>query len=384
MKDFFRRIFSKIRLSSKKTKMIFVGALALVALFFVGRYFYLQNFISDYSRITILVNNREYVRAEEELQPLLIDDAEDPYFLVLVARTYIGRSGEISDLVQKKDYLTKAIKVLNTAESIDSSIAEIYRIKALAYLNLGEFAYAGAFYKKALKLEPKSVVILNDIGNLMLITHNINKAYQNFKDVLDIDAQNEQAQVGLIRIMVMQNKFDQAIGQARVLYSKSVNRDIKIQLAEIIATLHMKLVQYSEAENAFRNLVSLESKSIVGHYGLAEVAFAKNLDLRNPIDSTKEAKSLAERALGINDGYPYTYILLTRIAILTKNKLDFDKYLPLAKDKTNSYVYLNAKEKADLIESISVFELVKADNVKIKLYSAKATTTRPQGSIIKK
>ncbi len=383
MKDFFKKIVSKINLNSKRTKIIFVVAIVLVALFFIGRYFYNQNSISDYSEITILVNNREYVLAEQKLQGLLSNDAKDPYFLILVARTYIGRSGQVGDAAQKKDYLNKAIEVLNNAETINNGIAQMYSIKGLAYLYLGEYDFALTYYKKALSLEPDSQNFLVDLGNLYLTTSNISGGYDTFTKILKINSNNEDAQIGLIRLNMLQQRYDQAINRSYVLFATTQDANIKLQLAEIMGSAYLKVNKYKEAKQFFSYLLSANPNSAFANYGLAEVSFDSTFDLKHMASSTEESRQLALKSVSLDASYPYNYVLLARIALITKNKADYDKYLELTKTSLATYTFLQKNQKDNLLKTIPVFG-VKNQNVTIKQISVTSTTTRPQGPIILK
>jgi tetratricopeptide (TPR) repeat protein len=381
MKDFFKKIVSKINLNSKRTKIIFVVALALVVLFFVGQYFYNKYHVSDYSEITTLVNNREYVLAEQKLQNLLKEDARDPYFLVLVARTYIGRSGQVRDPLAKKDYLNKSLQVLNTAEAIDPNIVGIYSMKGLAYLYLGERDFALTYYKKALSLEPDSQNLLVDLGNLYLTSNNIAGGFDVFSKILKNDPHNENAQIGLIRLFMLQQKYDQVIGNSFALFSTTQNENTKLQLAEIMGSAYLKLNKYTEAKKFFDYMLKDNPDSAFATYGLAEVSFSSSFDLKHIASSTEEAKTLALKSVSLDASYPYNYVLLARIALITKNKADYDKYLELAKTSLATYTFLQQYQKTDLLNTIPKFGVANT-SVKIKQTSVTSTTTVPKGTII--
>ncbi|MES2409685.1 MAG: tetratricopeptide repeat protein [Patescibacteria group bacterium] len=381
MKDFLKKIVLKINLRSKRTKIIFIIAIILIALFFVGKYFYSKYHVSDYSEITTLVNNREYKLAEQKLEGFLKEDASDPYFLILVARTYIGRSGEVGDLALKKDYLNRSIQVLNTAEAINANIAQLYSVKGLAYLYLGEYDFALTYYKKALSLEPNSENFLVDLGNLYLTTSNIVGASDTFGKILKIDPNNENAKIGMIRIFMLQQKYDQAISSSYGLFSATNNTNIKLELAEIMGSAYLKVNKYPEAKKFFNYILSNNPNSGFATYGLAEVSFDSTFDLKHVASSTEESKQLALKSVSLDASYPYNYVLLARIALITKNKADYDKYTELTKTSLDSYTFLPQNQKDNLLKTIPAFGALNK-NVIIKVGSVSATTTRPQGTII--
>ncbi len=383
MKDFFKKIVSSINLNSKRTKIILVLALVLVLLFFVGRFFYNKYNISDYSEITTLVNNREYILAEQKLEAFLKDDAQDPYFLVLVARTYIGRSGQVSDSVVKKDYLNKSLYVLNLAESINPNIAEIYSMKGLTYLYLGEYGFSLTYYKKALSLNPDSQNALVDIGNLYLTSGNIAGGFEIFGQILKNDPKNENAQIGLIRLFMLQYKYDQVISNAFELFGTTQNENTKLQLAEIMGSAYLKVNKYTEAKRFFDYILSKNPESGFATYGLAEVSFASSFDLKNIEGTTLEAKTLALKSVSLDSSYPYNYILLARIAHLNKNEADYNKYLELAKATVATYNFLSPSQKTDLLNTVPKFGSVNT-SVKIKQMVITSTTTPQQAMIIRK
>jgi len=384
MRDFLQRVIAIISSTSKRTKLLIAVAFLLIALFFVGRYYYNQHHISDYSEMTMLVNDHKYIEAEQRIGDFLVDNAKDPYFLVLIARTYVGRSSQSNDPVMKKGYLLKSIQALNDAERINGNIVEIFRIKGLVYLNLGEFKLSETFYRKAISLEPKSVSTLNDLGNLMLIKKDIDQAYQSYKTAIDLEPQNEQAKVGLIRLMLIQSKYDQALGQARVLYENTTDSNVKVLLGEIMGNIYSKLTDYSKAIQSYNNVITINPNSVYALYGLAEVSFAKNFNINNISQSTLDAVQYAKKTIDVDPAYPHSYVLLARLASLNDNKSEYDTYSTLAKATINDYLFMNKSEKEKLLALIPDFGVNGSNNVKIKVLSARVSTTTPSSLIRKK
>lgn len=383
MKNFFKKIFSKINLDSKKTRVVLFTALILVVAFFVGKYFYDKYKPSDYTEMSVLVNSHKYALAEQKLHDLLKDNAQDPYFLVLVARTYIGRSDEVADTEVRNNYLTKAIQVLNTAESISPGLVEIYRVKGLAYLYIGDYVNSKVFYKKALSLEPNSTTVLIDLGNLYLTRRDIAGGFEVFSQILKANPDNEQAKVGFIKLYMLQYRYDKAIESGISLYRTTKDEDIKLQLVDVLAHAYLKTGEYKEAKTYFDMLYTQNPNSVLAVYGMAEVTFATEFDLRNISNSVKNAREFALKAINIDPTYPYSYVLLARIALITKDESAYDMYVESAKSALESYHFMTSSEKVDLLKTIPAFG-VKQANVTIKQISVSkvSTSTSPNGLII--
>ncbi len=372
MKDFFKKNLPKINFGSKRMRVIFVIALLLIVLFFVGRYVYNRMHVSDYSHLTILINSHEYVLAEQELQGFLANNSNDPYFLILAARTYIGLGEMSKDAEARQEMFLKAIKFVNSAESINNEIPELYKTKGIAYFNLGEIKSAEIFYKKALDLDPGSVDLQISLGDLALLNHNVNKSYEYYNRVISIDPTNIKARIGITKLMQLQKRYDLALNYAREVYTDStLESSDKAQLAELIGQLYFKNKNYFDSERFYNFALETNPTSVYALYGLAETEFARSFSLSSVATSTLRAKELAEKAVIVDPLYPYTYILLSRIASLSKDKDKYDKYSVLAKKSIEAYPFIDTDDKKNLLKLIPTYIPSQNINIKIKVISAK-------------
>jgi tetratricopeptide (TPR) repeat protein len=272
----------------------------------------------------------------------------------------------------KKSYLARSRSLLEKAEDINPNIVEIYRLKGLTYLHLGEFSLAELAYKKMLTLNNESSAGWTDLGNVYLIQGNITGAGDAFSKALELDPSNDQALIGDINILFSQKRFDRAIDLARPLYIKTADRKIKIQLAEIIGKSYSKLTKYNEATEYFNEGLNLDPDSVSINYGLAELSFYSSFNIKEPVESTNDSKRRAMNVINLDQSYPYSYGLLTRIASVTKNETEYNKYLQLAKEKVNEYSFMNQGQKEVFLKTLPLFNKVN-NSVKIRVTSVEST-----------
>lgn len=367
--------FGHLKQSPKKLLIVIVVAILLIPLYFVGNYYLNNNTMSDYSEITILVNNKQYRVAEQRLQSFLTDNAQDPYFLILEARVYIGLAGESIDPKTKSEYLLQAIGILSNATSIKSDIPEIYTFKALAYLGLGEIDFAETFYKKALQFDLNSPVILNELARLYLLQGRINLAVDTLTAIFDTDPNNEGATITFAKLLFAQGRFEQALQRVLVVNNNTTNSDTKSQSVELLGQIYFKLSQYDDAKSSYEKALELNPHSIIAQYGLAEASYAKSFDIKNITQSLEESRQLSLGAVSLDPSYPYSYILLARIASNSNNEAEYTKYINLTTQAIDAYPLLSSKQKQDLKNSLPKSKGYLNENVKIKVISAKATTT---------
>jgi tetratricopeptide (TPR) repeat protein len=357
---------------SKKTKNFLLIFISVLVIFFVVDYVYLKIHKGPYSNITELINNNEYGLADKELSELLKKNPDDVYFLILAARANIGLSENTFDIEMRNLYLSKARSFLVRAEKISPDYTEVYRMKGLMYVYMGEFVQAEMSYKKMFTLSEPTSKDWSDLGRVYLMQGDVTSAPDSFNKALKLDPNNEDAQIGNIRVLVFQNKNDVIVNVALPIYNKTSDKKNKLQLAEIIGNAYSKLTKYNDAKKYFDEGLALDSNSVSINYGLAELSFYSSFDFQNTLESTKEAKTLVEKAIQLDPLYPYSYALLTRIADATNNKPDYDKYLNLTKEKLKDYPFMNTRQKEVFLKTIPEFNK-SSGNVTIKVLSVKST-----------
>lgn len=343
------------RYISKKAKISLLVVATILSILYVASYVYLRLNEDNYSNITELVNNKEYIVAHQKLESILKKNPNDPYYLILAARADIGLSEKTSDTKAKKDYLNEALGFLNRVKATNPNLLETYKTMALTYIHLGDLSSAELVYKKVITLDHQSSVAWSDLGNVYVMRFITPEALESFDRALKIDPENEQALIGKIKILVLQNNFDRVLNLALHLYNKTADRDIKLELAQIIGNAYFKLTKYEEAKYYYNEGLKLDPLSVSINYGLAEVAFYSEFDFRKPTNGVANAIRLVENVIQIDSSYPYSYALLTRIAEATDNKSDYDKYLQITKEKMAAYPFISQKQKDVFLDTLPLY-----------------------------
>ncbi len=364
---------------SKKVKIGLLIFISILTILYVANYFYIRSYERTYDSVTVLVNNGEYRKAHERLISILEQHPNDPYFLILDARANIGMSQGNLNIRVKRSYLARSTSLLKKAEEINPKIVEIYRLRGLTYMYLGEFSLAELAYKKMLTLNDDSSKGWVDLGNVYLLQGNITEAGNSFTKASNLDPNNEQALIGSIKILALQNRFDRVINLAVPLYIKVTDKGIKLQLAEIIGNAYSKLTEYDQAKKYLNEGLTMNPNSVAINYIIAEVSFYSSFNIKDPVGSTDDAKRRANNVITLDTSYPFSYGLLTRIASVSNKLDDYNKYLELTKDKIKDYAFMNQSQKDAFIKSLPLFNKA-SGNVTLKVRSVKSVDSQTQSN----
>lgn len=364
---------------SKRAKIGLLIFISILSILYVANYFYIRSYQNSYTNITELVNNGEYRAAYEKLIDILEKKPNDSFFLILAARANIWLAEETGNTRMKNLFLAKSLAFLLRAEKIDPKIVEIYRLRGLTYMYLGEFSLAELAYKKMLTLNDDSSKGWVDLGNIYLLQGNITESGNSFTKASELDPNNDQALIGNIKILALQNRFDRVINLAVPLYIKVTDKGIKLQLAEIIGNAYSKLTKYSEAIKYLNEGLTMNPNSVAINYLIAEVSFYSSFNIKDPVGSTDDAKRRANNVVALDISYPFSYGLLTRIASVSNKLDDYNKYLQLTKNKIKDYAFMNQSQKDAFIKSLPLFNKA-SGNVKLKVTSVKSVSSQTQSN----
>jgi tetratricopeptide (TPR) repeat protein len=195
-----------------------------------------------------------------------------------LAKEFIIKSGKIGILLPDPYF----------QQVLDTTVGEIpYLIKAKTALNKQEFKKAIQFYEKALKFNPNSNSAKINIAVAYFQDNQIEKAFENFKQLNKESPENLKVIYNLAIIAKTQNKFNLAIDYLNQ-YRKYNVQDSAVNLE--LAKLYYQTKQYGEVIKiaAIKNEENMEEIQLLNAKSLIQTEqFSKAISLLTQIHQHK-------------------------------------------------------------------------------------------------
>jgi tetratricopeptide (TPR) repeat protein len=154
---------------------------------------------------------------------------------------------------------TKARRLLQKALSMDGSRIEVLIALAEVQLAEGEVEESISLMQRARKLAPKNLTVLFALAETYGKTQRPNEAMDCYRELLELDGDNYQGQVGLRDLYLAQQQWDDALAVQKRLVKKSTD---EAQAAEktLLNGLRYQAAQQAEAEERFDEALSTYQK----------------------------------------------------------------------------------------------------------------------------
>jgi lipopolysaccharide biosynthesis regulator YciM len=145
---------------------------------------------------------------------------------------------------------TKARRLLQKALSMDGSRIEVLSALAEVQLIEGEVEESISLLQRARKLAPKNLTVLFALAETYGQTQQPKEAADCYRELLDLDGDNYQGQVGLRDLYLAQQQWSDALAVQKRLVKKSAG---EAQAAEktLLNGLRYQLAQQAETEERF-------------------------------------------------------------------------------------------------------------------------------------
>ena len=258
-----------------------------------------QNSFVRISLSEIYFQQKNYVRAEVELQKILDFDTENAY-------AYNALGNVLSD---QKSRLEEAIAAYRKAIQLDPNYA-------YAYTNLGHVMYeqkrlteAIINYKKAITLDHNYSPAYGGLGNVMYDQNKLDEAITNYKRAIKLDPNDPDAYGSLGNALYTQGKLDEAL--------KNFNTALKIDPKNVYALrnrgrIYQSQGRYDEALADLNQAIAIDPKDVYAYHGLGNV-----LTLQNKLDN---AIAAYQKVITLDPKDVYAYNGLGN-ALAIQNKL---------------------------------------------------------------
>jgi tetratricopeptide (TPR) repeat protein len=161
---------------------------------------------------------------------------------------------------------------------------------------LGKFDDAVAEVKRAVELDPLSVIINADLGNTLFSAHRYDEAIEQLRKTVEMEPNFYYARWNLGQALEMKG----LIKEARAEYEKAIALDNDPVPLALLGHLYGGLGKTSEALNILERLRAMRKERYVSSYNFVLVHLG--------LGQTEEALTFLEKAYEERDGYNIAFI----------------------------------------------------------------------------
>ena len=195
-------------------------------------------------------------------------------------------------------------------------------------------------YKEALRIRPKYITALCNLGLTLYHKGKYEEATSYFTKALKIDPQKADARMNLANLLFLQSKPDDAISQyRRILQTYSENADVHYNLANVLSSQN----KINEAVLHYNETLKIDPKHSKAYYHLGNILLNQG--------KAKEATALFFEAIKFNPDYVQAYntlgCILFRKGKLNRAEVFFTKALQInpndSEARTNLDILQNSR-----------------------------------------
>ena len=220
---------------------------------------------------------------------------------------------------KENEYGPQAIQVAQQVLALDPKNSEAWRLIGYGNEIMQRYDDAHAAYAKAVELDSRNALAVAGDAHAWDLQGDMMKAEAGYRRALDLDPSTASARTGLARVLVYQNKLDEALVLYTALARNTVNIRQRAEAAYSAGQLEEMTGAYESAEDHFIYAVDTDPTYALGYVGLAGELFRQSL-VDNPPPSpetranlVREAISNFHSAIGINPNQSLAHYQLAMV-----------------------------------------------------------------------
>lgn len=229
----------------------------------------LEKAIGAYERL--IAKETEYT-AMSTLADLYVLQGELPKAVALYQRliSEFGSSSQLhfnlGILHGRLGHYRDSIEELSRAFERSTDSVEVRVALGLTYELDGQFDQAAACYEDAMRLEPFTARLHHHAARALMSAKRYAESSATYQAILDLSPRNVEAMMGLVRVWLAQNRFDDA---TRFLGKKLNELGHPPELYVALGIVYREAKQAQEAMRAFQRAIDLKDDYAQAHFYLA-------------------------------------------------------------------------------------------------------------------
>ncbi len=200
---------------SPETGLIFSVALTIVAVIFLGLYFFAARFyLADTAYLKAIMSGNEQVQIKNLEKAVTFSPRQSQYRIDL-ARFYFSQALNESDATTAKNFIANSINQIRIATEFSPNSVTAWEVRGLLYqeiINLapGAVDWGIQSFGKAITLEPANPILHLELGKLLLAT-STERAKKEFEKSIELYPLNPEALFDLGTINYNNNNLAEAL-----------------------------------------------------------------------------------------------------------------------------------------------------------------------------
>ena len=272
--SFVRSYWKKVPLLTR-----YLTALVILLALAGGLWFYARtqakNLVS--LRIGTSINafqNNDFATSIAQADQVLTQDPKNVDALLAKATT-LAQEGSIN--FQETTYAPQAIAIAQQALAIDPQNSDAWRIIGYSYEIMQQYPQAHDAYAKSLALNPNNVATISQNAHAFDLQGDLTQAEAGYRKALSIEPNIDQANMGLGRILLSENKPQEALKYFTTAQQISGNVRTRAEAAYSVGMTNNILGNTAAVAPAMKQATTIDPTYSLGWVGLGDALFAQAL-----------------------------------------------------------------------------------------------------------
>ena len=219
-------------------------------------------------------NDNDFDTSISQADAVLAQNAKDVDALLAKATT-LAQKGSIT--FAETTYATQAIALAQQALTIDPKNSDAWRIIGYSYEIMQRYPEAHDAYTKSLSLNPNNVATISQNAHAWDLQGDLTQAEAGYRQALTIEPTIDQANMGLGRILLAQNKPQEALQYFTTAQQVSANVRTRAEAAYSVGMTNNILGNTAAVAPAMKQATTIDPTYSLGWVGLGDALFAQAL-----------------------------------------------------------------------------------------------------------
>ena len=248
-------------------------------------------------------NDNDFDTSISQADAVLAQNAKDVDALLAKATT-LAQKGSIT--FAETTYATQAIALAQQALTIDPKNSDAWRIIGYSYEIMQRYPEAHDAYTKSLSLNPNNVATISQNAHAWDLQGDLTQAEAGYRQALTIEPTIDQANMGLGRILLAQNKPQEALQYFTTAQQVSANVRTRAEAAYSAGIANKMLRQYDKVAPLMTQATTIDPTYSLGWVGLGTELFRQGVATSTKLTDTErntlvnDSMNDLQRAINLN------------------------------------------------------------------------------------
>ena len=288
----------------------------------------------------------------------ILSSNPDEIQALLAKASALAQKGSLE--FKEQEYGMQAIAAAQQVLALDPNNSEAWRIIGYANEIMQNYSAAHDAYNKSMALNPQNSLAVSGDAHAWDLQGDMDKAEAGYRRALSLGANNAAAKVGLARVLVYEDKLDEALQLYISVANAPGNTRQRADAAYSAGQIEEMQSAYADAEAHFRSATTLDANYALGWTGLASELFRQAFSNETQVSSDQGAALVNEfladlqKAIALNPNQSLAHYQLALEMLVMGRRDDALLVLKgLQKQIIGNDITLSAPAKKALLEKVT-------------------------------